>query len=72
MSAAIESPCIKVCAIDATTGWCLGCGRSMAEIGGWSSLPPDRRRAIMNELDARKTKIADRDARAKLYRLPGA
>ncbi len=69
---AIESPCIKVCAIDATTGWCLGCGRSMAEIGSWSSLAPDRRRSIMNELDDRKTKIADRDARSKLYRLPGS
>ncbi len=71
MTTSIESPCIKVCAIDATTGWCLGCGRSMAEIGGWSSLPSDRRRAIMNQLEARKEKIADRDARAKLYRLPG-
>jgi predicted Fe-S protein YdhL (DUF1289 family) len=44
----------------------------MAEIGGWSSMPSDRRRAIMSELDARKAKIADRDARAKLYRLPGS
>jgi predicted Fe-S protein YdhL (DUF1289 family) len=43
----------------------------MAEIGGWSSLPPERRRAIMNELEARKEKITDRDARSKLYRLPG-
>ncbi len=69
---AIESPCVKVCAIDATTGWCLGCGRSMAEIGAWSSMPSDRRRAIMTELDARKAKIPDRDARSKLYRLPGS
>jgi predicted Fe-S protein YdhL (DUF1289 family) len=44
----------------------------MAEIGGWSALSPDRRRAIMNELEARKAKIADRDVRAKLYRLPGS
>ena len=72
MFTAVESPCVKVCAIDATTGWCLGCGRSMAEIGAWTSLPPDRRRAIMTELDARKAKIADRDARAKNYRLPGS
>ncbi|MFM9863391.1 MAG: DUF1289 domain-containing protein [Micropepsaceae bacterium] len=72
MSGAIETPCIKVCAIDATTGWCLGCGRSMAEIGGWSSMPADRRRAVMTELDARKATIADRDTRAKLYRLPGS
>jgi uncharacterized protein len=67
----IETPCVKVCAIDPTTGWCLGCGRSMAEIGAWSSMPPDRRRNIMTELETRKAKIADRDARAKLYRLPG-
>ncbi len=72
MTGIIESPCVKVCAIDATTGWCLGCGRSMAEIGGWSSFTPDRRRTIITELDARKATIDDRDARAKLYRLPGS
>jgi predicted Fe-S protein YdhL (DUF1289 family) len=44
----------------------------MAEIGSWSTLSPERRRAVLNELDARKGKIADRDARARNYRLPGA
>jgi predicted Fe-S protein YdhL (DUF1289 family) len=44
----------------------------MAEIGAWSSMPPDRRRAIMNDLETRKSKIADRDVRCKLYRLPGS
>jgi hypothetical protein len=42
----------------------------MAEIGSWSSLT--HRRTIMSELDTRKASIADRDARAKLYRLPGS
>ena len=28
----IESPCIKVCAVDPRSGLCLGCGRSLAEI----------------------------------------
>jgi uncharacterized protein len=72
MAALIESPCVKVCAIDATTGWCLGCGRSMAEIGGWSTLAAERRSSIMTELDARKAKIADRESRASNYRLPGS
>ncbi|MBL9097567.1 MAG: DUF1289 domain-containing protein [Alphaproteobacteria bacterium] len=67
----IESPCVKVCAIDAATGWCLGCGRSMAEIGGWTSLTPERRRSVMAELDARKAMIADRERRARGHRLPG-
>lgn len=72
MTAVIESPCVKVCAIDATTGWCLGCGRSMAEIGSWGSLDPERRRAVVGELETRKAKIADRELRARLYRLPGS
>jgi predicted Fe-S protein YdhL (DUF1289 family) len=42
----------------------------MAEIGGWSSLAPERRRAVMGQLEARKAKIAEREARARLYRLP--
>ncbi|MBP6010829.1 MAG: DUF1289 domain-containing protein [Alphaproteobacteria bacterium] len=72
MSAVIESPCVKVCAIDATTGWCLGCGRSMREIGAWGSLSPEARRAVMAELEGRKAKIPDRAARAGQYRLPGS
>lgn len=72
MSSPIESPCVKVCAIDPTTGWCLGCGRSMAEIGGWSTLAPERRRAVMAELDGRMQRIDDRETRARNYRLPGS
>jgi predicted Fe-S protein YdhL (DUF1289 family) len=44
----------------------------MAEIGAWSSLAPERRRAVMTELDARKARIADREARSRDYRLPGS
>lgn len=72
MSELIESPCVKVCAIDPTTGWCLGCGRSMREIAGWSTLPPDQRRAIAGELDGRKAAILDREKRSRGYRLPGS
>lgn len=72
MSELIESPCVKVCAIDPTTGWCLGCGRSMREIAAWSTLPPDQRRAITGELDKRKATITDRDKRSREYRLPGS
>ena len=72
MSSLIESPCVKVCAIDATTGWCLGCGRSMVEIGAWSTLAPARRRAVMDELEARKARIDNREVRSRDYRLPGS
>lgn len=68
----IESPCIKVCAIDATTGWCLGCGRTMREIAGWSSLPKAVREEVMASLEDRKSRIPDRARRAAGHRLPGS
>lgn len=50
---AIVSPCIKVCAVDGETGQCLGCGRTLQEIGGWVQLGPEGREAVMAELPKR-------------------
>ena len=33
---AIATPCIKVCVVDGASGLCLGCYRTLGEIGGWS------------------------------------
>jgi hypothetical protein len=49
----IESPCIKVCAVDGETGLCLGCGRSLKEIGGWMQFDDAGRRAVMDMLPDR-------------------
>ena len=49
----MESPCILVCSIDMTTGYCFGCGRTRDEIGGWMSYSDQQRRAIMETLPAR-------------------
>ncbi|MEL6245408.1 MAG: DUF1289 domain-containing protein [Pseudomonadota bacterium] len=43
---ALSSPCIKVCAIDGETGWCLGCGRTLQEVAAWVKLGPDGRQAV--------------------------
>ena len=51
--AEIESPCVKVCVIHPTTGLCLGCHRTAAEISGWSRMSAGERRAVMAELPAR-------------------
>ena len=51
--AAIESPCTKVCIIHASQGLCLGCGRSLSEISGWSSLSGDDRTRLMADLPRR-------------------
>lgn len=51
--AEIESPCNKVCVVDTASGLCVGCGRTLAEIGDWIRLASDQRRRIMAELPAR-------------------
>ena len=33
-----ESPCNKICTLDAVTGLCIGCGRTTAEIAGWTGM----------------------------------
>jgi hypothetical protein len=49
----METPCIKICTLDAASGLCTGCGRSLDEIARWSSFTDAERGAIMMELPAR-------------------
>ena len=44
------SPCIAVCRLDPGTGPCVGCGRSIAEIAGWSDLDEAVRAPILARL----------------------
>ncbi|TVQ31994.1 MAG: DUF1289 domain-containing protein [Geminicoccaceae bacterium] len=47
------SPCVGTCTLDATSGWCIGCGRSGDELLGWGTLPEARRDAVWDQLPAR-------------------
>ncbi|MCA1774752.1 MAG: DUF1289 domain-containing protein [Loktanella sp.] len=58
--AEIESPCVKTCVIEPASRLCIGCLRSIDEIGGWSSMTPDERRAIMQELPNRQGQLSKR------------
>ncbi|MGG6897204.1 MULTISPECIES: DUF1289 domain-containing protein [Rhizobium] len=51
------TPCILVCSLDANTGYCLGCGRTAAEIGAWMSYGDDERLEIMELLPARLARL---------------
>lgn len=51
--AEIDSPCVKTCVVHPEARICVGCYRSIEEIGAWSRLTPEARRAIMAELPAR-------------------
>lgn len=48
------SPCIKLCAIDPATRLCSGCGRTLTEIGRWSTMSDAERAQIMRELPERR------------------
>lgn len=50
----IASPCTKVCAMDPATGFCLGCGRTLAEIAGWGAMSEPERLRVMAALPGRR------------------
>lgn len=58
--AEIESPCVKVCVIHPESRLCTGCLRSIDEIGAWSRMTADARKAVMDELPSRASKITKR------------
>lgn len=53
----VATPCVKVCIVDGPTGLCLGCYRTLPEIGGWSALTDEQRAVIMAELASRRSRI---------------
>jgi predicted Fe-S protein YdhL (DUF1289 family) len=44
--------------MDADTGLCLGCLRTLAEIGQWGSAPDARKREIWNNIEARGAQLS--------------
>lgn len=52
--APVASPCINVCRMDAASGLCLGCARSLDEIAAWSQASNAQRLAILRQLPQRR------------------
>ena len=50
----VASPCVDVCEIDAASGWCAGCMRTLDEIAAWGSLDVPAQRAIWKQLPVRR------------------
>ncbi len=53
------SPCIGVCAVSARAGFCIGCGRKLAEIGGWTGFSEEQRDTIRALLPERLKTLRD-------------
>mgnify|MGYP003558364517 CR=1 FL=1 len=52
--ASVPSPCVSVCRMDAASGWCEGCLRTIDEIAAWSVLSDDDKRAVWVLLEQRR------------------
>jgi predicted Fe-S protein YdhL (DUF1289 family) len=50
----VPSPCVSVCKIDAATGLCEGCRRTIDEIAHWGLLDDDEKRAVWADLNRRR------------------
>lgn len=54
----VASPCTRVCMLDPVTGFCLGCGRTGAEIAGWLAMGAEEKGALKAILPERLAQIA--------------
>ncbi|WP_109311459.1 DUF1289 domain-containing protein [Ruegeria sp. AU67] len=56
----VESPCIQICVVHPTERICTGCYRTIDEITRWSKMDSIERAEIMEDLPARKPRLAKR------------
>lgn len=63
-----DSPCVKLCVIDPITGFCIGCGRTGNEIGGWLALSLAERAALNAALPERLKTMTRRETRCSTRR----
>ena len=62
----VDSPCNQVCSIDAGTGWCAGCMRTIDEIAAWGALDAAARARVLESLPARRAAF-DRGASTEAH-----
>ena len=59
MTEEVQSPCISVCAMDESTGFCQGCFRTAEEIEQWWDLAPAQQKEIVEKASAREAALFD-------------
>ena len=49
----LPSPCISVCRMDAASGLCEGCMRTLEEIAGWGMMDSRAKRMVWQDIEKR-------------------
>lgn len=65
MNTPVPSPCINVCRMDAASGWCEGCLRTLDEIAAWGQLDDATKRVVLAQLRERRVQWRVRRAAAR-------
>jgi len=50
----IKTPCVQVCFVDPREGLCVGCFRTMEELGRWTKYDDEKRDQIIASLPKRE------------------
>ncbi len=58
----VPSPCRNVCRMDAASGYCEGCLRTIEEIAGWSGADEVEKRRVWLLLPARAARLGGRES----------
>jgi len=53
----VTSPCVSICTVDRARGICIGCLRTLQEIGAWRTMTPDEKRATVRACEERAKTI---------------
>ena len=53
----VASPCIDVCRMDAQSGLCEGCLRTVAEIAGWAAATDEAKLHILAAIAQRRARL---------------
>jgi predicted Fe-S protein YdhL (DUF1289 family) len=49
----VPSPCVSLCLMHPSGGWCEGCLRTLSEIGGWSRASELEKREVWAQIPER-------------------
>ncbi|THD84501.1 DUF1289 domain-containing protein [Aliigemmobacter aestuarii] len=56
----VQSPCVKICVVHPEERLCVGCLRTIDEIGRWSRMTHEERAGVMADLPARAPRLRKR------------
>jgi predicted Fe-S protein YdhL (DUF1289 family) len=53
-AAAVPSPCVNICRMEAASGLCAGCWRTIDEIAAWSKMDDEGKRRVWQAIALRQ------------------